>query len=293
MRALIVLLLLLLSACGASSDAACRLEKVADIPLVVAYNVPIVAVEINGRPAAFVLDTGSNRSVLTLAAARRLGIVGTERTEQVRAAGGLAAVGAATLDSVSLGAIQFGPVQVLTSMSPAPPLDGLIGIDLLVNYEVELDVPHRRVAFYRARSCATAAPNWPGTPDQLAVQQQPGSGHLFVPLEVDGQPLRGLLDSGASLSTLSLQAAADTGLRRRVLDALPRRRGQAVNPDGIVIQQTRFKRLRIGGVVIENPWLTIADLPPFAGDVLVGEDYLGTRRVWFSFRLGRVFVSPE
>lgn len=286
-------LLLFVSACAGGSDGACRLEKLADLPIVIAFNVPIVAVEINGRPAAFVLDTGSNRSVLTRAAARRLGVTETNSREQVRGAGGVAALGGAVLKEVSLGPIRLGRLPVLTSNSPAPPLDGLLGIDLLVDYEMELDVPHRRMALYRARSCPTAMPNWPVPSVRLAVQVQPGSGHLIVPLEVDGQPLRGLLDSGASLSTLSLQAAADTGLQRRAIAALPRLQGQSINPDGIVIQQTRFKRLQIGADVIDNPRLTIADLPPFAGDMLIGEDYLGTRRVWFSFRLGQVFVASE
>jgi hypothetical protein len=35
----------------------------------------------------------------------------------------------------------------------------------------------------------------------------------------------------------------------------------------------------------------IADIPAFAGDLLVGEDYIGTRRLWFSFGLGQVFVA--
>ena len=62
---------------------------------------------------------------------------------------------------------------------------------------------------------------------------------------------------------------------------------------GIVVQQARFRRLRIGSEVIDNPRLAIADLAPFAGDVLIGGDYLGTRRVWFSFRLGQVFVGRD
>ncbi len=287
-----LLLLLLLSGCGADPGGTCRLDKLAEVPVRLVANVPVVTVEINGRPASMVVDTGSDRTVLTRMAAGRLGVVAGPERHQVGGAAGLTSVGAARVDTLAVGGLRLTGLPVLLTDAPAPPIDGLLGIDVLVGTEMELDVPHRRLALYRARTCPAALPAWSGPVTRLPAQQQAGSGHLFVSLEVDGQPLRGMLDTGASASTLSIQAAEDAGLHGKALQRLPQSRGQAVNPEGLVARQARFGLLRIGSDTLERPALTIGDLPAFAGDLLVGMDYLGTRRVWFWFLLGRVFVAP-
>jgi hypothetical protein len=99
-----------------------------------------------------------------------------------------------------------------------------------------------------------------------------------------------MLDSGASTSTLSLQSAEDTGLTQRRLAQLPRGRGLALNKEGLSFRENTFGEMQVGDDKLVHPKMSIADIPPFAGDLLVGEDYIGTRRIWFSFRLGRVFV---
>lgn len=287
-----MVLLLALSGCAGGPGASCRLEKLAELPVQLVNNVPVLTVEINGRPASLVLDTGSDATVLSRAAARRLGVTEGSQRSDVGGAGGQTPVGVATLDSLTIGGVQATKVRALLADAPAPPLDGLLGINVLVDFEVELDVPHGRVALYRARPCATALPDWTGRIIRLPAMQQAGSGHLFVPVEIDGQDLRGMLDTGASRSTLSLQSAEDLRVRGRMLAALPMSRSQAVNPGGITVRRAVFNELRVGTDVLSRPELTITALPPYAGDLLVGEDYLGTRRVWFSFVLGRVFVSP-
>ncbi len=293
MRIAPILVLLFLSACASGADQACRLQKLAEVPVRIVDNVPVLAVQINGRPASLVLDTGSDHTVLNRIAARRLGVPETAAAREIRGAGGAVSVGSGRMDVMGIGDLNLARVPVLLADNPRPPLDGLLGIDVLVDFEVELDVPRRRAAFYRARSCPAARPDWTGRIVSLPVQQQAGTGHFFVSMEVDGQPLRGMLDSGASRSTLSLQSAEDTGLGRRTLAALPRTRSQTVNPEGLVIREAVFRQLKVGTDILERPRLTIADLPPFAGDLLVGADYIGTRRLWFSFRIGRVFVSTE
>ena len=255
-------------------------------------NVPVVAVEINGKSAQLVLDTGSDATVLTRVAARRLGVA-EGAAKPVGGAGGPTLVGTARLEDLVVGGVRIKPLPALLADAPMPPVDGLLGISVLVEFEVELDVPHGRVALYRARPCATAAPDWPGRVIRLPVQQQAGSGHLFVSVAVDGQPLRGMLDSGASVSTLSLQSAEDAGLRQGALERLPAFRGQAINAEGLVARRATFEELRVGTDRLARPTLMVAALPAFAGDLLVGEDYLGTRAVWFSFVLGRAFVQAQ
>ncbi len=290
MRAILVLLLLL-SACAGTP--ACPLETVADLPLEMIHSVPVVTAEINGRPASLILDTGSDATVLTRAAARRLGVAEGAETRTVGAAGGRTPVGAGRLDSLALGTFRATGRRVLLADSPRPPLDGVLGIDTLVEFELDLDVPRRRATFYRARRCLDARPGWAGASIRLPVRQQPGSGHLFVPVEVDGERMSGLLDTGASSTALSLQAAEDIRVGRKRLARLPAGFSQALNAQGVMRRELQARTLKIGPDTLERPMLSVVDLPPFTGDVLIGEDYLGTRRLWFSFRLGRVWVAES
>jgi predicted aspartyl protease len=288
---LILLSALSLAGCEAGPEPGCRLERLAELPIEVVDNVPVVPVEINGRPARMVIDTGSDSTVLTRAAALRLGVAEGVGTRSLRGAGGAETVGNARLATLRIGADLQKDIAVSIVDMQRLKADGLLGIDVLVDYELDLDVPNHRAGFYRARSCASARPDFPAGIIQLPARPQAGSGHMFVSLSVDGQPLRGMLDSGASTSTLSVQSAEDTGLNHRRLERLTATRGQALNRNGLVIRQATFREMQIGIDRMEHPRLTIADLPVFAGDVLVGEDYIGTRRIWFSFRIGRVFVA--
>lgn len=287
----VLLLLLLLAGCAADPGNGCRLEKLAELPIDVVARVPTLAVEINGRPARLVLDSGSDATVVTRRAAERLGVEATDQRHTVGAAGGPAPVGVARLDRLMLGGHATTGVRALLADAPGPPIDGVLGIDTLVAFEVEMDVPGRRAVFYRARTCAPALPPWEGRYVRLPVQQRPRSGHMFTGVVIDGQPLRGLLDSGASTSVLSLQAAADIGIGRRQMNELPTGRSQTLNAEGVQLRVTQAREMRIGADVIERPVLAIVDLPAFAGDLLIGQDYLGGRPVWFAFALGRVYVK--
>lgn len=294
MRAILVPLLLLfaLAACAADPALDCRLDKVAELPVQRMNNVPVLTVEINGKPASLILDTGSDATVLTRVAARRLGVAEGGAVRTIGGAGGKAQVAVARIDTLALGPVLLSGARALLADAPAPPIDGLLGIDVMVDYELELDVPQGRVTLYRARSCITAQPNWTGPIIRLPVQQKAGSGHLFVPVEADGEKLRGMLDSGASRSTLSLQAAEDIKIHRRALAQLPATRSQTVNAGGMVVRTAAIRELRVGPDRLDRPQIAVADLPAFAGDLLIGADYMTTRKMWISFKLGRVFVAP-
>ncbi len=285
-----MLLLMSLSACASGPEPGCSLEKVAELPIDFTHKVPVVTVQINGKPARMIIDTGSDGTVLTQRAAARLGVAAGADTRKLGGAGGPATVAVARADSIAIGGGVQQNERVSIADMPNLGADGLIGIDVLVDYELDLDIPNRRATFYRARACAEALPAFPGQIIRLPTQQQARSGHIFVSVTVDGEPLRGMLDSGASTSTLSLQSAEDTGLTRRRLAQLPRGRGLALNKEGLAFRENTFDEMRIGDDKLAHPRMTVADIPPFAGDLLVGEDYIGTRRIWFSFRLGRVYV---
>lgn len=282
-----------LSSCAPDTGGSCALVKVAELPLVVASNVPLVTADINGQPVNLVLDTGSDITALNRAAATRVGVVWDERSPVgVGAAGGKASAFATTLPGLTLGGATTANVRTLIAQAPAPPLDGVVGINVLVGFELDFDVPHRRLGLYRARPCPAALPPWTAPFTRLPVQQQ-RSGHLFVPAALDGQPVFALLDTGASFTTVGLPAARDAGVTEAALRNDPALRSQSFNTEGLVVRRRQFRSLKVGNDVLERPTLHVAALPTFAGDMVIGGDYLSTRRVWLSLVTGQAFVTTN
>lgn len=254
---------------------------------------PVVTANINGRPARLILDTGSDVTVLNRAAASRLGIAYDERTTvPLGGAGGQGRAFSALLPSLGLGGATTGSVRAIVTNVPLPPLDGVVGINVLVGYEMDIDLPHRRLALYRARPCPAALPPWTAPYTRLPVQQQ-RSGHLYVSAALDGQPIFALLDTGATLTTVAPGPARDAGVTDAALRRAPTFRSQAFNEGGLGGRVQRFASLTIGADTVTNPALHVADLPPYAGEAIIGEDYLGTRRLWVSMLLGTVFATTN
>lgn len=290
MKALLLLLLLAACAEGAGS---CDLQRVAELPVEVVSTVPLVTAQINGRPARLVVDTGADTTALSRTAAHRLGVGWDERAPVgLGGAGGRGQAFATTLAGVELGGSTTPNVRALITNTLPPPIDGVLGINVLVGYELDLDVPHRRLVLYRARPCPAALPPWTAPYTRLPVQQQPG-GRLYVSAELDTQPVFALLDTGASNTTVAPGPARDAGVTAAALRAAPAFRAQAFNEGGLVGREQRFRSLRVGNDVLDRPLLHIADLPAYAGEMIVGGDYLTTRRLWLSFIPGRAFVTSS
>ena len=284
-------LLLLLAACADPGGGQCALQQVAELPVTLLGGVPVVAAEVNGRPATLVLDTGANATLLSRLAANRLGVPYNTRADvrlsglarEVRASRGVIPV-------LQLGAAVVPNVQAVVSPGLQPPFDGLLGVNALIGFDLDLDVPRGTLALYRARRCAGALPPWAGTYTRLAVQQD-GNGFLYAPVFLDGQPARALLDTGASRSTFGVPAAADTGVTMADLRRGPAGLTRSVDSAGTMVRPRQFRELRVGNDVLDNPVFNVVDLPLSAGDGIIGSDYLATRRVWIALAIGAVFTA--
>lgn len=283
---------MLLAVCAAGPDKSCALQQVADLPLQPLGTLSLVTADINGHPASLILDTGSDSTVLSSTAAERLGVAWDERAPvEGVGAGGTFRAFPATIPNLALGNALMSDVRVSVVEQGLPLVaDGVLGIDVLAGYELDLDMPHRRLVLYRARTCPAALPPWTAPSTRLVVQRQQ-FGHLFTPGELNGRPVLALLDTGASHTTVGLAAAHEAGMTAAALRADPAIRASSAGKGRVAVRKQRFQTLKIGDDVLEQPVLWVADLPPFAGDLVIGGDYLATRRVWFSFATSQVFIT--
>jgi hypothetical protein len=299
----IIFCLLALLLMPPAAQGACSVDHKATVPLQVNGGTITLPVEVNGFTATFILDTGAQRSVVTAAAVQRLGLardqwVGTT----MGGIGGIDRRPNADPHSLSLGGVPLVrrtlshdtslTVAVLPSTTAGDQtIDGLLGRDFLSLFDLDLDVPARRVTLYQVRECTGRFLPWSGDYAAIPITIPAGQA-IVVPVTLDGRPLRALLDSGASYSLLGAPGIYKLGLDPATLSADPSDHIGGLGPHIVTVHRHRFGSLRVGNQSVASPllWVEPIRLSPIV-DMLLGADWLAGRRVWISFATGQFFVA--
>ena len=229
-RILLVLTLLVLASCAAADpgeiDAkwGCSLNRLAEMPLETHGDLLFVRGKIHGAPVLLLVDTGAERTLLTEAAVDRLHLPRDyhHATRTYGIGSSTASWDAALPDGLTLGGTRF-PVENVTVGRfdmihvAGDTADGLLGADILLAFDIDLDVPDHRLTVYRARrGCPEAGPPWSGPYVRLAGISTRRD-RMLVPFQLDGVAGLGVLDTGAQLSTISMRMAERLGLEEEEL----------------------------------------------------------------------------
>jgi aspartyl protease len=300
-----IVVLLLAGLLPVPAGAACSMEAKAHVPLTVAGSVITLPVEVNGIQATFVLDTGAQRSLVSIEAVQRLGLardqwVGTTMS----GIGGIDRRPNANPRSLSLGGVKLArrtlnhdtslTVGVLPHTHVGNQvIDGLLGRDFLSVFDLDLDVPDARLTIFEVHDCAGRFLPWTG--DYTPVPVTMATEHaLVLPVTLDDTPLRALLDSGSSASLLAAPGMFRLGLQASDLAADPAKQISGLGPRTIVTHLHRFRSLQVGRQVIDAPtiWVAPIRLSPIV-DMLLGADWLVSRRIWISYATQQIFVAEK
>jgi predicted aspartyl protease len=297
---LVSLVLLVLAAggpcCGVkAAEESCVAPQQAQVAVKLRHDVPLVQVGIDGKPATLVLDTGAQETVLTTAAATRLGLAGHyEYPRRIGALGGSIASGVATTRSFTTGALDVPGFQVIIGSVALPDIegiqpDGLLGADFLADFATDLNVPDGRLTLYR-RQCVGAEPAWRPPYTTIAANRSLHD-HLFFPVTLDGHPLYAFIDSGAQRSMVDRDAALALGVTAAELARGAATTLRGATAQDVAAQLHRFARLQIGDIVIRDPVLGVTPLGRSDADIILGEDFIEPRRLWLSYEPPGVFVK--
>lgn len=166
------------------------------VPFVLVNNLPVVQATVDGHTGNFILDTGAEVTLLNQhyfaggvpISPTGAGATGTlTRTASYRA-------GSFVWQNLRLTDITLTTTD-LTHLGAAPLL-GLLGADLLSQYAITLDYPHRLATLQTAAA--------PPLPPPLATLPFTRRGHLPVlAVTIAGQSYNVTLDSGASVNMLA------------------------------------------------------------------------------------------
>jgi predicted aspartyl protease len=290
---------LLLTSCSASPDTVCKLVWRADLPIEPRNDLIFVDVVFDGHPAKMVLDTGAERTILTETAVTRLRL-----RRDLRHAGNTVGIGGASasyeavLDDFAVGVFRLPVERVAVGTFSLPAIggiqpDGLLGADILLAFDLDIDVPGRRLTIYRARPCAESRPPWT-VPYASVEHVSTRRDRLVVPLSINEADGRAVLDTGAQRTVIRPEFAARGGVTQAMLDADPSSQLRGASREQASFRMHRFETVRIGTDVAHDVPLPVARLPGGEEDALLGGDFLHGRRIWLSAASHQVFfTAPE
>jgi predicted aspartyl protease len=288
-----------LAACaGGPKISDCALIKLAETPLEVRGTLQFVPATIAGQPVTFLVDTGAERTLLTEAAAARLGLKrDPHRITQTYGIGGPSSNMDATLpDGLTLGGTRFPVDRVAVGHFgiehvPGAAPDGLLGADILLAFDMDLNSPAGRMTLWRARRCGPTKPPW-SVPSIEIDGVGSRRDRLVLPIALDGASGQAILDTGAQATTVSLRFAHAAGVTDIMLATDRTVIAHGAAPNALPLHVHHFGELRIGPAVIRDPFLPVVPQESGFGDALVGGDFLLGRRVWLAFATHQMFVTP-
>ena len=290
---------LLLGACAAAAPEQCVVDRVTEVPVAMTRDFALVPARLDGHDAHLLLDTGAGVTMLSDDIADRLALMPEDRLfpSRVQGVGGVTLTRRLIVDTFEVGGIDLGKQSIMTTERGLfrhfdPPPDGIIGGDFLSQFDVDIDLPEKRLGLYRAHACrAPFAPPWPGFTLYRLPARLTDGGQFLIDVAVDGVPLVAMLDSGAQETAINARAMSKLGLTVNSFAQDPTREELGIDMNRRLSHRHHFVKLKIGAETYRDPAIWVSDMPLLSADMLLGADFFQTHRLWLSFSRRVVFVA--
>jgi predicted aspartyl protease len=299
--------------------ASCTLAKVADLHVTVSpSNRILVDGSIKGQPAEFQIDTGSYATIFDVAVFSRFDISTAGDQRRVMGIGGEVGAVSRTIPDLKFGNFAGDNLHwvILESHFLPDGTYGLLGVDFLSSFDLDIDLAHNAIGLFQHNSCPTEPVYWSQSFSEADLIVR--NNKAYVVLELNGTPVEAVFDTGASRTYIST-----TFTRRIGLDETSPGMTKAGTTTGIDghphdVYTYHFAELHVGDEVIKNPLLFVekrnvlkADTRQLHGlqtehdtrpEVLLGADFIKThhiylavkdRKMYFTYNGGGVFSPPK
>jgi tetratricopeptide (TPR) repeat protein/predicted aspartyl protease len=271
--------------------------KIADLPVTMSGTTPVVKVLMDGAEARMVADSGAFFSVLTPAAATRLGIKTRPAPGfEIRGAGGSESVAVGTVKDFGFAGLKLGKADFLvTGRNMGAEVDGFLGQNMLGGVEIEYDLANGMLRLFRAKDCPTQVLAYWATnaaPGVMSITPvTPAERHITGRGKVNGQSIKVMFDTGAGRSVLRRKTAERVGIRRDgpgvVAGGLSWGFGSRLYETWIAPVDS----FEIADEKIQHTRLRIADIELGEADMLLGADFFLSHRVLISSTQHRLYFT--
>ena len=302
----------------AAESSGCKFARIAEWPVRIERGHLITDGSINGKPIAVLLDTGAMQTLIPRAAAAHLGLTrkGVPGARML-GVGGESAVDTTLVDEFRVG--QFARSDVIINVAGERDFgaDVLLGEDFFRQFDVEFDLAGKVVRLYRPENCATSLLAYWADANVGQVEIDPlreGRPEIVLTVEINGRPIKAVLDSGAPGSLLDKGEAARVGVTPETPGVVPAVLQYGLGGGSVPSWVGSFASFTIGNETIHDTDIAFADA--FKGatttsigshipvkveglpSMLIGYDFLRShrvlvahsqRRIYFTYNGGAVF----
>ncbi|HEY7978608.1 MAG TPA: aspartyl protease family protein [Rhizomicrobium sp.] len=267
-----------LSVAGPAQAEDCKLQSVASLD---ATRTPdgllAVPVSMGSERVNMLLDTGAERGVIDISVTQKMGLTPLKISApppifNVRGAPFLSMVQFSQPDFyladgtqldhfvkipvVTLGASNVEAAKFLLARfdeKDTPGIRGILGNNLLRNFDVEIDPAAGKVNLFSPDHCEGKVVYWAPAYADLPIHVG-ASGQVAFTMTLDGHDVETILDTGAAHTTLNLRLAQQLFGIDVKSPSVERVSGE----NGVPIYRTRFQMLTAGGLAIKNPYIYLA-----------------------------------
>ncbi|WP_310497659.1 retroviral-like aspartic protease family protein [Sandarakinorhabdus sp.] len=249
-----------------------------------------VEVRVNGKgPFLFLVDSGADRSVVSLDLADRLSLP-AGAVARLQSMAGVARVPTAIVDRMTIGKSDIGPIRTPVLSARDIGAQGLIGIDALADQRLLMDFIRKTVTVQDASRPSS------GEPGEIVVTARRRKGQLIITqASVRGTKVSAVIDTGSEV-TLGNMALRRRLFGQRVLNNARDIKLTSVTGQTLTAQAMVIDNVKVGGITLDNVVIAFADASPFAlfglsnePAIFLGSDLLNSfRKVGLDFRNRKV-----
>jgi len=287
---------------GAPAFAACGLTKVTEIPLVKLGNHYAVMVRINDEVRPMIVDTGAELTNINLSVVEDLDLKLDSNPVKASRSIGVGQTTAETYRNVIPSILGFGDLVyrdrstavAKQDFGDAPEHDaiGLLGDDILSQFDVEFDFPAGKLTFYRASECYESFVPWTG--GYSAVPFLHDRAKIVIDVVLNDERNQAIVDTGNPLSFVSRSLLGRWRINESAFSKTVAKISSPLNGGtSFAVKMFAFDVVKIGYEVFPSTIMSIVDVDFPLASINLGLDFWQSRKIWISYPNKWMFVSKK
>lgn len=296
----------------AADEVKCHYSPVGLITVKPGTHRPLAEGSINGNPISILIDTGAYSSSIFEPVAKRFDLPLSHSEALTYGMGGESEHYIAHIKNFTVGKIDAKSVrlEVTRDFDSRLHFDAIIGADFMMNQDLEIDLASGKIIFFRPKNCQdTFLGYWDGNAFLADLESPKNELHRspVVAVELNGQKLRAMIDTGAPSSIVSLEAAKRVGITPESPGVTAGGKMGGIGSNRTETWIAKFDSFSLGDETVKNPRIPIGDLT--AGiradvkrnyvdeivkempDMIIGTDFIAAHRMLFAVSQQRLYFT--
>jgi len=298
---------------AAAADSACKLVQIADLPVRLVKGKLIVDGAINGQKMGIVIDTGAVMTLMLRQAADRLKLERRDaRGYRIFGIGGETKAESVLIDDFRIGQASRKGWRMLVAGERdfGEEFAVFLGEDFFSQVDVEFDLAHNAVRLFQPKHCDGVSLAYWTTEEPREVAIEPiydYAPRILLTVQINRQPVKAMLDSGAGGSILTRADAERVGVTPQTAGVVAVESGHGLGPKQVNVWMGPFDSVVIGNEAINHTHIPFGDLykdetytsigSRLANSVdpdqpmLLGADFLRSHRVLVSHSQRKMYFT--